>query len=44
MTDTMTSQNIDHSSWDTILGAQAKTLYSQMPPSRKPFRIGHMFI
>ena len=27
-----------------ILGAQAKPLYSQMPLSRKPFRIGHMLI
>ena len=28
----------------TILGAQAKPLYSQMALSRKPFGIGHMFI
>ena len=27
-----------------LMGAQAKPLYSQMPLSRKPFRIGHMFI
>ena len=28
----------------TILGAQAKPLYSKMDVSRKPFGIGHMFI
>jgi hypothetical protein len=28
----------------TLLGAQAKPLYSQMALSRKPFGMGHMFI
>ena len=28
----------------TILGTQAKPLFSQMALSWKPFRIGHMFI
>ena len=28
----------------TILGAQAKPLYSQMALSRKPFGIGHLFL
>ena len=28
----------------TLLGAQAKPLYSQMVLSRKPFGIGHMVI
>jgi hypothetical protein len=28
----------------TIVGPQTKPLYSQMAVSRKPFRIGHMFI
>jgi len=28
----------------TILGAEAKPLYSQMALSRKTFGIGHMFI